>query len=620
MYKTYQASYAALWRLGAMLLLLAACEECAVAQVQRLPQAELSEKILSRLEKYHAEAAHEKRPVRVAYFHPSDIAPLEGYQERISRIMLDVQNFYQAEMKERGFGERVFPLELADGKLKLHVVKGKDPAEQYSRQSGDKVEAELRAALAGTVDFRRDVVLVFNGMCKQLDSGKRLFYAPYYGRGGAGNGFCHVADCEVMDTLHYENTKEKIHYTEANGTRNQSLGQFSSLYIGGVAHELGHALSLPHNRQKPWEKQRQGTALMGSGNYTFRDDLRGGDGSFLTFATCIRLAGHPLFTDSRHGLEVAIDSELEDVKFSTRGTTLLIEGKLKTNVEAYAVIAYTNPAIEKGWQNNDYDALTWVSDVDDGRFGIAAKIHEPGQSGLKLTFCHLNGKKTSFRYEYGVNDKGEPNATDLDGQHQLRRIETIYLAGRHAEAAQLAAQAVPDFKETAFEPKLRLVTELVKKREFGEPGEVAGDAAYLSDLKWESAAVGWGQPARDQYDSPDHEYSIFLQLGDKFYPHGLYAHAPSSYVYKLDKRWTKFLATAGLQKDVGSIGTAIFIVKCDGEVKFRSDFIRGGEKAVDVDVDVRGVDELELIVESGKQGNARCWSIWADARLTRPTE
>ncbi len=81
-----------------------------------------------------------------------------------------------------------------------------------------------------------------------------------------------------------------------------SLGKHNSIFTGGIAHELGHAPGLPHREARPDEAVR-GTALMGSGNQTYGDEVRGeGRGSFLMLAHALRLASHPQFSGSVRAL------------------------------------------------------------------------------------------------------------------------------------------------------------------------------------------------------------------------------------------------------------------------------------------------------------------------------
>jgi len=43
-------------------------------------------------------------PIRVAYFVPSDREPLPGHQERLDRVMTEVQRFYRDGMASAGYG------------------------------------------------------------------------------------------------------------------------------------------------------------------------------------------------------------------------------------------------------------------------------------------------------------------------------------------------------------------------------------------------------------------------------------------------------------------------------------------------------------------------------------
>jgi len=60
----------------------------------------------------------------------------------------------------------------------------------------------------------------------------------------------------------------------------------------------------------------------------------------------------------------------------------------------------------------------------------------------------------------------------------------------------------------------------------------------------------------------------------------------------------------------------VFIVRGDGRELFRSELLKGTRTA-EIDVGIEGVKRLELVVESGKQGNACCWSAWGSPKVYR---
>ncbi|MFK8111337.1 MAG: NPCBM/NEW2 domain-containing protein [Rubripirellula sp.] len=588
-----------------------------MAHAQPPNGSELATNLSRQLDAYHRDAKAPQDPLRVVYFHPSDVAPQANHQQRMSRIMLDVQDFYRSEMQRLGFGPRTFTLELVKDNLQMHDVIGEDKSDGYTHDSGSKVRNRIFSQLRTEMNMNQQFVLSINAMCTKREDGSYYFYAPYYGSGGSRSGLCHAADCELMDTLLFEENDKRIKYTEHYGTRDQSQADFSCLYIGGIAHELGHAFGIPHNRQKPWEKAEYGTALMGSGNFTYRHEKRGRKGSFLTFANAVQLASHPLFTGSRHNLDLDVSCSLPDLSFEQNKQTLRVLGTIETNVDAYAVVAYTNPEIHMGWQNEDYDALTWISPVVDGKFEIKARVHSVGKSGLKLRVCHLNGVRSDFKFEYAVNERREPQADALNSQWRIQQVEQAYLAGDKDKAARLARKNLPKLSDETTKAKLSHLLELVSPKSPRPPSEVTEDEIALSQLVWKSAKVGWGKPARDQYHiDRNNQDAVFLESTESFFQRGLYAHAPSRYVFEIGGKWKRFKATAALQKGVGGGGSGIFQVKADGKTLFKSKRLEGKQTQT-TDVDVEGVSILELIVESGKPGNGMCWTIWGDAKLTR---
>ena len=148
--------------------------------------------------------------------------------------------------------------------------------------------------------------------------------------------------------------------------------------------------------------------------------------------------------------------------------------------------------------------------------------------------------------------------------------------------------------------------------------EFVADEASLSAAKWQKAEVGWGKPGRDYYDhSPEHHFRpLLLRPGGAIHLEGLYAHAPSRYEFHLGGKWKTFSATAGMQKFVTDNGQARFVVLGDKRELFRSEILKSTAIS-EIEVDVSDVQVLSLVVETGKDNNFNCWSVWGSPTVSR---
>ncbi len=561
---------------------------------------------------------NEHKKVRVIYFHAADREPCAEYQKRIQRIMYDFRDYFEKEMARNGLGRRTLNLETENGKLKIHVVKGKENDGAYDYHSGGKINQELKPELMRRgIDMDQEKVIIFNGLSKVTDGTNVQLYAPYYGMGANQKyGICHVADCELLDTINLSNTTTTIMIAEHGGPRPMTLGKFNTIYIGGAIHELGHGLTLPHNKAKDSETNALGTALMGAGNYTYKQELRGeGKGSFITAAHAMRLLSQPVFSSTFKENGVDPECSLSGLVIRYEDGAIVISATVAANIEAYAAIVYNDP--EGG---SDYDAKAWTSYVNNSnKFLVKVGEMKPGTYSMRLTICHMNGAISTFPMQYTIDSNGVPDIASLNLPWALDSALRAYGAGDTKGLKKAVKEGLKKYKgQSGIEELLRHLLTLSDPVKISPSPEKAPESARqlsLSDCNWESAEVGWRVPKRNEYcrESQD-DRRVFLELGSTFHPRGLYAHSPSLYVFKLGKHWKSFETSYGLQ--AGGDGAVVFVIIGDGKELFRSGPVTTSieQKA---NVDVSDVDTLELVVENGGESNARCWSIWGSPVLKR---
>jgi hypothetical protein len=326
-----------------------------------------------------------KYNLNVIYFVAADRQPNHEYHKRISKILLDGQEFFKKWMLYWGYGDKTFGLlkDNAKNLIKITYIKGKQPQSSYPYNGGSQLmSSEINAYFATNPSEKKsDHYLVISAVNVTDPDAVQNSNVPYYGIGR----WCYALDFPGLNAANLG----------AAGT----VGSEATKWIGGMLHELGHGINLPHAGERVSERNNPvfGTSLMGGGNYTY-----GKTPTFLTQSSCAILNNGQLFTKTDKTFYSATNASVKKIYGSYIGGNIIVSGKFASDVQVDDITFYHRPVNNAG----GYTAMTWVSKpIGADSFYISMPVSEFWEKGnteyeFSVVLHHTNGNNTSTFYGY----------------------------------------------------------------------------------------------------------------------------------------------------------------------------------------------------------------------------
>jgi hypothetical protein len=107
-----------------------------------------------------------------------------------------------------------------------------------------------------------------------------------------------------------------------------------------------------------------------------------------------------------------------------------------------------------------------------------------------------------------------------------------------------------------------------------------------------------------------------LRLGNKEYARGLWIHSRTLLKYRLSGDYRRFQTVMGIDQAVAPLGNVHVVISGDGKTLLESD-VRGSDPPQNLDLDVAGVRDLEILVDFGGDLDIADHLDLADAKVIK---
>ncbi|MBD8490117.1 discoidin domain-containing protein [Echinicola sp. CAU 1574] len=273
--------------------------------------------------------------LNVVFFLPTDDSLSVGEAQKVSDMMLYIQDWYEMSMVENGFNKTFGLMTNQDDEVRIIVVNGSDDSDYFSNNNS-QVKNEVEAFFNNNPSLKTSEHVLVLG---HAGSG-----VPFYGLGK----YCFA-------------TSSDFTLSSSGKTRN-GFSLMSADKLGGIMHELAHGLNLPHNTHTA--SDLPDISLMSFGNHTYE----GGDEDlvYLTAADASILNNNQVFNQTNNGISYyagtsAYSLDTYSVSKNQASSSIDISGEITSDSEIAAVFV-GHDGFPFGGGNN-YDKITYSQNL-----------------------------------------------------------------------------------------------------------------------------------------------------------------------------------------------------------------------------------------------------------------
>lgn len=241
----------------------------------------------------------------------------------------------------------------------------------------------------------------------------------------------------------------------------------------------------------------------------------------------------------------------------------------------------------------------------------------PSQTAIDSTITHELGHLLDHQFDIHRHWRAVMEADVLPvsgygnsnpGEDFAEFVRLYFSLARDGQSPERQLAAMYSNRWAFLSPILDRILDPPAKTALSEiPADVT--SVWLSEIAPAFARVGWATPLYDSLPEMAELASAF-----RSFERAIYAHATATHRYELSGGWKRFTATAALQK--GHEGSVVFVVRGDGRELLRTPLVSGDAEHA-IDLDIGGVNVLELIVEDGGDGGGNDWGMWFEPHLER---